>query len=88
MRPRSNTEMLHSSHNTQIRVRLTRLTFRNALNKPASQLLWETVALRAVCDSLQGLKTGILHDSAGGETEGIGVSQEVGRDRGATLFLG
>lgn len=30
--------------------------------------------IQAEWDSLEGLKPRVLHDSAGGETEGIGVS--------------
>lgn len=43
---------------------------------------------RSVCDSLKWLEAWILHDSTRSETKGIGVSQEVGRDWGAPLFLG
>lgn len=42
---------------------------------------------KSIC-LLKGRKPWILHDSTRGETKGIGVSQEVSRDRGAAFFLG
>lgn len=84
----SNTKTFRSSSKTKINAHLMWLIFLAVFNKPMKKQLWENSIFQAVCDSLEGLKTRILHDSTGGETEGIGVSQEVGRDRGATLFLG